>query len=640
MIQRKTYILVMIFIITITFQSCAPTDSSLVIDASNYGLKDGEDITVAISNALKDCKKKKAFKLVIPKGTYHLYPEKAQEKYLHITNNDDGLKRIAFPIEGFKDFEIDAQGSSFICHDYIVPFHLENSSDVTLKNFSIDWAMPFYFQAEVVAVHPEKNAFDLKVFQECIYEIQGSQLIFTNKKMVDNAWMKMAPPSQNDVRWTQDINWNIWFDKETKAPMFNVENPARLYSWNKKLNKQATAEEIEDNMVRLYDASSMLPEVGWTLIIKGNKEDNRLAPAINIDDCKDTYIDNVNVHHSSGIALIAQKSENITLQKYNVMLPENSGRLVSTTADATHFNACKGLIKMDDCIFENMLDDATNVHGSYAEVKEFVDAYTLGMARGHSQQQGMIFASKGEKVVLVNRSNIMPIDTLTVKSVKEINSTYFELTFNEKIPNVDPLSIVADNADWQADVVMTNCIVRNNRARSILLKTSGEHLVENNHFYNCTYTGVLVSGANVGFWYESGPVTNLTIRNNVFENMGLGAGNAPVLTINVNPDVQVEPPFYIHKNIVFSDNLIKTFSRKVISAASVENLKISNNTIVRSESYPVVTNEKGPAFTFSKSKNVTVEGNKYNWGNTAKVNATASENVISKNNLNIEDLTY
>jgi hypothetical protein len=52
------------------------------------------------------------------------YPDKAKEKYLHISNNDDGLKRIIFPLEGFKNFEIDAQGSSFICHDYDLPFHV------------------------------------------------------------------------------------------------------------------------------------------------------------------------------------------------------------------------------------------------------------------------------------------------------------------------------------------------------------------------------------------------------------------------------------------------------------------------------------------------------------------------------------
>ena len=102
--------------------------------------------------------------------------------------------------------------------------------------------------------------------------------------------------------------------------------------------------------------------------------------------------------------------------------------------------------------------------------------------------------------------------------------------------------------------------------------------------------------------------------------------------------VAVEPSFYTHKNIVFSDNLIKAFSRIVISATSVENLKITNNTIVRSDNYPVVTDENGPAFTFSRCKDVIVDGNNYNWGNVAKINAVDSINVVSKNNLNIEEL--
>jgi hypothetical protein len=248
----------------------------------------------------------------------------------------------------------------------------------------------------------------------------------------------------------------------------------------------------------------------------------------------------------------------------------------------------------------------------------------------------MTFAGEGDRVVLVNKDNVIPYDTLTVKSVNNFNSNYFELTFNEKIPNIDPEKTVADNAGWQADVIISNCVVRNNRARSLLLSTSGKLLVENNHFYGCTYAGIISSGS-ISFWHESGPVKDLTIRNNVFEDMGLAAGNAPVLLIGGNGDA-VEPPFYIHKNIVFSDNLIKAFSRIVISATSVENLKITNNTIVRSDNYPVVTNENGPAFTFSKCKDVIMDGNNYSWGNTAKINAVGSTNVITKNNLNIEEL--
>ena len=35
-------------------------------------------------------------------------------------------------------------------------------------------------------------------------------------------------------------------------------------------------------------------------------------------------------------------------------------RVISTTADATHFVNCKGDILIENCRFENMLDDGTN----------------------------------------------------------------------------------------------------------------------------------------------------------------------------------------------------------------------------------------------------------------------------------------
>ncbi len=45
------------------------------------------------------------------------------------------------------------------------------------------------------------------------------------------------------------------------------------------------------------------------------------------------------------------------------------GRVISITADATHYVNCGGYIRMIDCTFENQKDDATNIHGLYMAVE-------------------------------------------------------------------------------------------------------------------------------------------------------------------------------------------------------------------------------------------------------------------------------
>ncbi len=632
----KQGIIALLFIIISALATIA-SDTAKTINAADYGLKEGIDNTPAFIRALDACREQKATKLIIPKGTYDIFPERANEKYIHVTNNDDGLKRIVFMLHGFNNLEIDGMGSKLTCHDHMLPFDLQESKNIAIRNLSIDWAMPFNFQARVIAVHPDENAFDIEVYKECIYEIQGNKLIFTNKKRkVGDKWIWLPAREQKEVRWEQDMTWSIWWNTQTKAPVLANEGPLMLWDWNVKRGLPATAVEIGEDTVRLTNANNQLPEVGWISIIKGKREPNRLSSAIHINQCKDIEIHNVTVHHAAGIALIVERTENVTMNSYNVVLPPNSDRLITSTADASHFLNCKGLIQFENCKFENMLDDATNVHGSYVDVEEVTGEYTLGMTRGHNQQQGTIFAGRGDKIKLLNKNSLNSYATLTVESVKNVNSFYFEVTFKENVKNILQESTLAENLSWQPDVEIKNCTVRNNRARSLLISTSGDVLIENNHFSNCTYTGILIPG-HFDFWYESGPVKNVTIRNNVFEDLGLSVGNAPFIDIGSNLKADTKPPFYFHSNIVVENNTINTFGRLLVKAVSVDNLQLRNNTINRSKNYPVVSPEEGPAFIIDRCNNVLIDGNNYKWGNTATIESKNTTGLIVKNNKNIDN---
>ena len=66
-------------------------------------------------------------------------------------------------------------------HGEMVAFDIQNSRNIILENFFIDWEQPFYFQGEVAAVHKNKNAFDLKVHKECDYEIVANEVVFLEK---------------------------------------------------------------------------------------------------------------------------------------------------------------------------------------------------------------------------------------------------------------------------------------------------------------------------------------------------------------------------------------------------------------------------------------------------------------------------
>ena len=127
--------------------------SEKIIDITSFGAKngDGSDTIPALKAALEQCRKSGAHKLVFPKGKYDFRPNRANEKYMFVSNNDEGLKRIAFPLIEMKDLEIDGQGSEFIFHGFICPFVLDHAKNITLKNFSIDFVRTFHSEARTIA---------------------------------------------------------------------------------------------------------------------------------------------------------------------------------------------------------------------------------------------------------------------------------------------------------------------------------------------------------------------------------------------------------------------------------------------------------------------------------------------------------
>ena len=109
----------------------------------------------------------------------------------------------------------------------------------------------------------------------------------------------------------------------------------------------------------------------------------RLNPAFTLWECENINLMNVDIYHCGGMGVIAQSSRNIELNWVNVMPPSDSGRIISASADATHFVNCKGYIRLLNCIFRNQKDDATNIHGWYMAIERVLSPEKL-LLRWHN----------------------------------------------------------------------------------------------------------------------------------------------------------------------------------------------------------------------------------------------------------------
>ena len=80
-----------------------------------------------------------------------------------------------------------------------------------------------------------------------------------------------------------------------------------------------------------------------------------------------------------------------------------------------------------------MLDDATNVHGSYVRVTGITAPDQVIARINHPQQAGYEFAGKGDEIDVVDAETLLAKHTLRVKKSERINAHYIRLTFTAPV---------------------------------------------------------------------------------------------------------------------------------------------------------------------------------------------------------------
>jgi hypothetical protein len=561
-----------------------------------------KDFSVVIRDQLIKRKDKK-IQIEFEKGTYHFYPDQAVEKYMEISNNDNGKRKIAFPLFDYSKVEIEGNGSDFIFHGGIIPFGLSGLESVNMKNFNIWWDQPFTFEGEVIANDSVQRTFTLKVNKEDQYEIIDNELLFKG------------------YDWKLKLGENIVYNKALKRPYYYTAKYE--HNWH---DHPLKAKEISPGIIQFSNFSGAeVPPVGSVWVDKGPHGQNRRFPGFSIKDSKNIFLENINIYTCGAMGLIAEKSEDITLQNFNVKLSEGSIRMIGASADATHFVNCKGLITLDHCQFENMLDDATNVHGTYMVVDEIISDKKIRCSFMHFQQNGFDFGSKGDKIRFVSRTDLLPIQNNVIADVARISEKTYEITFmNELGPEITVFTAI-ENTSYMAGLKMVNCTVKQNRARSILISTPKKVEVLNNYF-SSMMAGVRICG-DANYWFESGPVQDVVISGNTFEDLAIG-GHNPQAILQIDPIIakKYRTNGYFHRNIIFENNTIKAFDPLIIYALSVDGLTIRNNTIIKTSSYKEIYSDLSQ-FDIQNCKSVFIENNVYNGKGLAQISIKDCEDV-------------
>ena len=190
---------------------------------------------------------------------------------------------------------------------------------------------------------------------------------------------------------------------------------------------------------------------------------------ITITDSSDVTVEDVSLYHCGGMGVIGQRSHDLFVRRVKVTPPPGKNRIVSITADATHFVNCGGKVVLEDCLFELQKDDATNVHGIYVRIVNRVAPAIVDVKLVHPQQYGFDFIRKGQKLELVKGPALTTYAYPVVKQVERLNKEYTRLTFKEPLPDTVAIGDALAAIDDYAALAIRGCTIRGNRARGILL---------------------------------------------------------------------------------------------------------------------------------------------------------------------------
>lgn len=595
--MKKTFLSGWIGVMILFFISCSQSNS---YDLSAYGLTPdtGQNSSPLMAKALKEIAGKadtsKEVILTLPKGRYDFYPEGAEQKEYFISNHDqDNPKTVGIALENLKNITFDASGSEFIFHGRMLPVSLVSSENCTLKNFSIDFENPHISQVKVLENDTLNGIITYEIAPWVNYEVRDSNLVSKGEG------------------WEHVSGWGIAFEGDTKRLVYRTSDIAV---------GTRKVEEVSPRVIKAPWNNKKLIS-GTVVALRGN---GRPTPGIFLSYDTNTKLENIQVHYAEGMGLLAQMSKDISLDGFSVCLRgESDPRYFTTQADATHFSGCKGKITSVNGLYEGMMDDAINVHGTYLKVQKRVNDSTLVGEYMHPQCYGFEWGFSGDEVLFIDSKTMEIIgDKNRIKSICAVDkptahgAKQFELTFEMPVDSVVGTegTYGIENLEWTPEVYFANNEIRNNRARGSLFSTPKKTVVENNLFDHTSGTAILLCGDCNG-WFETGACHDVTIRNNKFVNALTNMFQFTNAIISIYPEIPdlAAQKQYFHSNIVIEENEFDTFDTPIVYAKSVDGLIFKNNIIQTNNDYPAFHwNDK--AFLLEHVTNVTIEDNTFEAG--------------------------
>jgi hypothetical protein len=339
---------------------------------------------------------------------------------------------------------------------------------------------------------------------------------------------------------------------------------------------------LEDGVFLFNMQSDLRP--GDKMIFRG-----RFAHVNLLTGCDRISYEDVTIFGGSGFGFMESDGNGATCLRRIAFTPgpppkEGAPERLISVCDATHTTNMRTGIRVIDCYFEKMTDDATNVNGTYGDInsaKKTADGcivsyggkkrcrcadFTLG-------DRAMIYTKAGKLVTIaaaLERTVHKPDGELSIHIDKDITA---EFSSDLVIENI--------NANG-AGFIYENCVVKNNRSRGFLIKAS-DGIIRHCTLRDNGMSAILVKPEISDNWGECGFSQNLILEDNDITETGYFTGSELHCPINIEGDCGelYDERYLNHKNITVRHNRIgERYSDCAIKVNAAVGVVIEDNEIL------------------------------------------------------------
>ncbi len=513
------------------------------------GTDAGPALRKLIANAGNMGYEKQQATIELPRGEYHFYPESATKLSYYISNHDQqDMQPVGLPLVGLKNVKINGNGSTFIFHGAMQPVLIMDSTGVELNGITIKHDAPYYNEGKIVEIKDGKTT--LEFAPQFRWEVKNGHYFLMGDGTPRKPGAVLAFEADGRMVATGKAGDMPWPNK---------------------------CEKLSDTRVRFFnDAAKLGLKEGQVLVYRHY---GRPHPAMVLYRANDTVLNEVVFQDSQGMALIAQRSRNITINGGGCICAE--GRIYTVSADATHFSNCAGTINVTGAVYEGMMDDAINVHSTCLGIEKVLSEREVIARYMHSQAVGFEVFEQGERVQFINGATLENTPELgKIAAVQKLDEEHLRITFEAPLPDGIGKGDALENADWYPAVNFIGCTVQHNRARGTLFTTPKPVLVKDCKFIGSSGSAILLAGDAQG-WYESGRCLDVKIINNYFDHNLIQRYQFTDGIISIYPMVkkpELQKVRY-HQNILIEGNTFRTHRVPLIYAISADGIIFRNNDV-------------------------------------------------------------